>query len=127
MIRRPPRSTRTDTLFPYTTLFRSHVADEEDAIVQAPRMRVGDIGVRAFHAPHEVRGHAQVEDAIDAVRRDAPSFRFRYRLGDVVRARRLVEPRQRFENPGAHRGPLVAPAFESSAGRRVGIEVVSPG
>src|SRR3546814_6874062 len=26
MIRRPPRSTRTDTLFPYTTLFRSAVA-----------------------------------------------------------------------------------------------------
>src|SRR3546814_6494214 len=25
MIRRPPRSTRTDTLFPYTTLFRSRV------------------------------------------------------------------------------------------------------
>src|SRR3546814_17695624 len=25
MIRRPPRSTRTDTLFPYTTLFRSKV------------------------------------------------------------------------------------------------------
>src|SRR3546814_4133147 len=27
MIRRPPRSTRTDTLFPYTTLFRSHAPD----------------------------------------------------------------------------------------------------
>src|SRR3546814_11361124 len=27
MRRRPPRSTRTDTLFPYTTLFRSHDAD----------------------------------------------------------------------------------------------------
>src|SRR3546814_7493756 len=27
MIRRPPRSTRTDTLFPYTTLFRSHRLD----------------------------------------------------------------------------------------------------
>src|SRR3546814_8663778 len=26
MIRRPPRSTRTDTLFPYTTLFRSGIA-----------------------------------------------------------------------------------------------------
>src|SRR3546814_1934703 len=26
MLRRPPRSTRTDTLFPYTTLFRSHLA-----------------------------------------------------------------------------------------------------
>src|SRR3546814_1694445 len=28
MIRRPPRSTRTDTLFPYTTLFRSFTAEE---------------------------------------------------------------------------------------------------
>src|SRR3546814_2240496 len=28
MIRRPPRSTRTDTLFPYTTLFRSHGSTE---------------------------------------------------------------------------------------------------
>src|SRR3546814_5941519 len=26
MVRRPPRSTRTDTLFPYTTLFRSAVS-----------------------------------------------------------------------------------------------------
>src|SRR3546814_5619731 len=31
MIRRPPRSTRTDTLFPYTTLFRSGVAQDQDA------------------------------------------------------------------------------------------------
>src|SRR3546814_11364516 len=29
MIRRPPRSTRTDTLFPYTTLFRSAIARGE--------------------------------------------------------------------------------------------------
>src|SRR3546814_10740082 len=28
MIRRPPRSTRTDTLFPYTTLFRSDPRDD---------------------------------------------------------------------------------------------------
>src|SRR3546814_19961416 len=28
MIRRPPRSTRTDTLFPYTTLFRSQIPAE---------------------------------------------------------------------------------------------------
>src|SRR3546814_5031774 len=32
MIRRPPRSTRTDTLFPYTTLFRSaHFMANDDA------------------------------------------------------------------------------------------------
>src|SRR3546814_11911166 len=30
MIRRPPRSTRTDTLFPYTTLFRSCFTDSAD-------------------------------------------------------------------------------------------------
>src|SRR3546814_4419996 len=34
MIRRPPRSTRTDTLFPYTTLFRAAQA-EEDALTEA--------------------------------------------------------------------------------------------
>src|SRR3546814_14122883 len=38
MIRRPPRSTRTDTLFPYTTLFRSafgeHVAVEPVALLR---------------------------------------------------------------------------------------------
>src|SRR3546814_4456751 len=31
MIRRPPRSTRTDTLFPYTTLFRSYFRNGFDA------------------------------------------------------------------------------------------------
>src|SRR3546814_1620583 len=31
MIRRPPRSTRTDTLFPYTTLFRSKGLDRNDS------------------------------------------------------------------------------------------------
>src|SRR3546814_11373012 len=35
MIRRPPRSTRTDTLFPYTTLFRSgYVAQRVTILVQ---------------------------------------------------------------------------------------------
>src|SRR3546814_5162435 len=33
MIRRPPRSTRTDTLFPYTTHFRSHEQDEPATLV----------------------------------------------------------------------------------------------
>src|SRR3546814_1538018 len=32
MIRRPPRSTRTDTLFPYTTLFRSTDAPSRDQL-----------------------------------------------------------------------------------------------
>src|SRR3546814_13696462 len=39
MIRRPPRSTRTDTLFPYTTLFRS----APDGIVEAAGRRPLDV------------------------------------------------------------------------------------
>src|SRR3546814_1661463 len=35
MIRRPPRSTRTDTLFPYTTLFRSPVREPVRGLLRA--------------------------------------------------------------------------------------------
>src|SRR3546814_15769901 len=38
MIRRPPRSTRTDTLFPYTTLFRSHSPDAANATRLRPQL-----------------------------------------------------------------------------------------
>src|SRR3546814_1031511 len=53
MIRRPPRSTRTDTLFPYTTLFRSpppiSLPSGGDAIaaslqLQAPERALGRLG-----------------------------------------------------------------------------------
>src|SRR3546814_4475020 len=43
MIRRPPRSTRTDTLFPYTTLFRSAVAmDDPDTFRAEIAQHLGD-------------------------------------------------------------------------------------
>src|SRR3546814_15845236 len=38
MIRRPPRSTRTDTLFPYTTLFRSWTAMLDETRAQAQKL-----------------------------------------------------------------------------------------
>src|SRR6056297_3821675 len=38
MLRRPPRATRTDTLFPYTTLFRSPIAAATDTRVLIPSM-----------------------------------------------------------------------------------------
>src|SRR3546814_3300438 len=42
MIRRPPRSTRTDTLFPYTTLFRSlWGANDEEMSVEALLHKAG--------------------------------------------------------------------------------------
>src|SRR3546814_9912423 len=40
MIRRPPRSTRTDTLFPYTTLFRSIFVYQEQ-VMQAAQILAG--------------------------------------------------------------------------------------
>src|SRR3546814_9172199 len=45
MIPRPPRSTRTDTLFPYTTLFRSHYTNTQ-------RSRIGNEG--SIHRSHKI-------------------------------------------------------------------------
>src|SRR3546814_12121970 len=83
MIRRPPRSTRTDTLFPYTTLFRSvavdagdhhvlqaHVLDRLRQVQRLGRVRrlgaaVGDVAERATAgadlAPDHERGGAVAE------------------------------------------------------------------
>src|SRR3546814_17001236 len=64
MIRRPPRSTRTDTLFPYTTLFRSHAvaAELQDRLVEGadggdvPEMRVADVDDHAPGSLAEIEG-----------------------------------------------------------------------
>src|SRR3546814_2246486 len=69
MIRRPPRSTRTDTLFPYTTLFRSYLAlANSDALRGAlaegiarglPAGSGGSRLLRGNHAEHEaLEAHA---------------------------------------------------------------------
>src|SRR3546814_991009 len=47
MIRRPPRSTRTDTLFPYTTLFRSAAAAFQVHLPCATAVGAGGEHVRA--------------------------------------------------------------------------------
>src|SRR3546814_5940203 len=56
---RPPRSTRTDTLFPYTTLFRSVLAEDEDEAA-ADRAVAGDDAVTR----HLLVGHAEVRRAV---------------------------------------------------------------
>src|SRR3546814_3838305 len=43
MIRRPPRSTRTDTLFPYTTLFRSILLDAGHATDHGMRADLAEL------------------------------------------------------------------------------------
>src|SRR3546814_18202672 len=53
MTRRPPRPTRTDTLFPYTTLFRSRLARDPAALV-----RVGD----EVDRPHIVQAIGELDE-----------------------------------------------------------------
>src|SRR3546814_560615 len=49
MLRRPPRSTRTDTLFPYTTLFRSLLADPRHRRARVARRRRGRVAQGGQH------------------------------------------------------------------------------
>src|SRR3546814_6914204 len=62
MLRRPPRSTRTDTLFPYTTLFRSTRAFRDPVI--------GGIEAGPHHDPRDKRmdryAHHHIADDGDA-------------------------------------------------------------
>src|SRR3546814_10862177 len=67
MIRRPPRSTRTDTLVPYTTLFRSHRLCRVDGDPAEPRrsgaglcpvgaaVRAGGYALRRRYPSHPAR------------------------------------------------------------------------
>src|SRR3546814_11256099 len=54
MIRRPPRSTRTDTLFPYTTLFRSHQLLGENHDQDCGANDEADRGDRELRLPVEL-------------------------------------------------------------------------
>src|SRR3546814_20731263 len=94
MIRRPPRSTRTDTLFPYTTLFRSGEARITlDAILQG----AGHL-VERRRDRSEVRVLAGLEAGVEAPRRQ------RHRGGGDARQRPQGSP--------------AGPASEGRAGQR---------
>src|SRR3546814_1316331 len=64
MTRRPPRSTRTDTLFPYTTLFRSPARLQRDA---AAFLGERD-GIAAFQDRLPAEALQPAQDGADAVR-----------------------------------------------------------
>src|SRR3546814_14709099 len=66
MIRRPPRSTRTDTLFPYTTLFRSI-----------------ELAIRAFQWALLVEYHARSHRLLAAGMRDVEAFEPAWRCVEV--------------------------------------------
>src|SRR3546814_15276107 len=74
MIRRPPRSTRTDTLFPYTTLFRS--SDFAPiAVMDAPTELVAQfLPVELKQDPSAERSVVDVSQDVQRLD-DAPQFR----------------------------------------------------
>src|SRR3546814_18764354 len=91
MIRRPPRSTRTDTLFPYTTLFRSIL--ERNVIAQI---------VVEGRTPAAVRGATAAAIAAAAVMIAAvaiPAALAALSAAGVVAVRTTVEPGQRAAGP----------------------------
>src|SRR3546814_13073545 len=112
MIRRPPRSTRTDTLFPYTTLFRS----------QAPNLKI-EKGAQL----RVLRWSQFVQGDIDQWM--ANTKKFTEKTGVEVRIDREnwpdVSPKASVAaNVGS--GPAIIVDFvDSSAERRVGKECVS--
>src|SRR3546814_9660220 len=63
MIRRPPRSTRTDTLFPYTTLFRSETVRLDGVDARAPAQDEGDPGaLQGRQAAPAAGDHAALQE-----------------------------------------------------------------
>src|SRR3546814_9286774 len=65
MIRRPPRSTRTDTLFPYTTLFRAQEGQLDDAC-RASDLRA-DLAQKVDRRGHGAARRQQVVHHHDAL------------------------------------------------------------
>src|SRR3546814_8784646 len=84
MIRRPPRSTRTDTLFPYTTLFRSRVFDNSYRHSSEIASLARDIGKDANE--NDIDRLLKVDDAADA-----PVVRLLHSLLEEAVARRASD------------------------------------
>src|SRR3546814_5922171 len=88
MIRRPPRSTRTDTLFPYTTLFRSFRGLGRVPVDEA---RAGDIVAIAGLAQATVANtiaDTSVSEPIAAQPIDPPTLSMRFAVNDSPMAGR---------------------------------------
>src|SRR3546814_1891527 len=94
MIRRPPRSTRTDTLFPYTTLFRSGVIAACALVVAAPvldhgqqRVGIGGPLIDLQRRPGLLRGLVQQAppQRVGGQREVAAHFRAAFCFGGVAK------------------------------------------
>src|SRR3546814_14893013 len=109
MIQRPPRSTRTDTLFPYTTLFRS--PDGAGAVDPVPALRPQPADLRAEHLLRQARGLPQGDPADLAfagggeLYRAAGALRQRYQTSSTPRRLHACHPPTTITPPPPARTP----------------------
>src|SRR3546814_10389066 len=71
MIQRPPRSTRTDTLFPYATLFRSikrALEKKKRVAIILPRVQINDADEQAEEGPSEGKSNDEAESEVTRAR-----------------------------------------------------------
>src|SRR3546814_1416115 len=118
MIRRPPRSTRTDTLFPYTTLFRSAlIGDARHRVARSrqPDLFLGLDQLMQPALPRPVGHHAAgrfVDDLHFAVRDDIVAVALiKAQRGDCLRRQflaRLADAPARVRQPLAPLGDRTA-------------------
>src|SRR3546814_4930515 len=92
MIRRPPRSTRTDTLFPYTTRFRS--AGSGERVVPLPRLPPPDTRM----------SHVRVSQPIGWPQGMTPQTPTGFVVGSF--AARLINPRSLYVRSEEHTSEL---------------------
>src|SRR3546814_4131359 len=87
MIRRPPRSTRTDTLFPYTTLFRSHALDHRQQGDQRGQVEqhLSRIGARRAECRGGTQLHPVRQPAFGVAERRARSEEHTSELQSLMR------------------------------------------
>src|SRR3546814_14323328 len=106
MIRRPPRSTRTDTLFPYTTLFRSDAGEDEieifrRALARPDARNESAVLLQIVGRLLGIEDHRRIEEAEE---------------DDAERIERHVERRAMLKR-GGHRDHRVAPGAFAQIGR----------
>src|SRR3546814_17152660 len=116
MIRRPPRSTRTDTLFPYTTLFRSEaglLVEQELVDRMAARQRRAQ-GVNEIAADPRQRALDDGRVVVAGLAPPLPCQCERARVVALRQAQRTLAQERSQLRPVRHRrGGLHAPARKS--------------
>src|SRR3546814_6948050 len=103
MIRRPPRSTRTDTLFPYTTLFRSQldVTQEEGWYEVANILQKESGGLDVFVSNAGIDGGGKVESLTSEYFRKVMDVNVAGMLFGVKALKALLESRGRETTGGS--------------------------